>query len=422
MANDFSKEEIVMYERVLERFEDQLIISKMITKYDVDPVQAERTNDQIWVPQPYIATAEDGEDVTDLIKDTTQLSVPITIGYRKNVARKMKASEYRDSIQENRIANAAIQGLSSQINVDCLDVASKQGTIVVTSDSASSSATATKTGFDKIAECKSNFLEQGIPNMNNYIMLSSRDYSGMASNLAARTVQDISKTAYEKAYIQKVANFEAFELDYANQCAANAATVTISGANQYHTPKATSTATTGETANYDNRRQQITVDTTTGVVAGDAFTVADVYAVHHITKQSTGQLKTFRVISVDSSTKMTISPPFISNGGGTDAEEAYQNINSTPADGASLTFLNSTAKPINPFFHSDAMYITPGTIPLPKDSGVKVLQETTENGFQLTYRRWTTGFNDNIYWRWDFKYGITMVQPEMAGILLFSQT
>jgi hypothetical protein len=422
MANDFSKEEIVMYTNTLERFEDQLIVSKMIKKYDVDPVTAERTNDRIWVTQPYISIAEDGEDVTDLIKDTTQLSVPITLGYRKNVANKLKANEYRDQVQEGKIEKAAIQALSSAVNVSCLNVASLQGTIVVTSDSASSSASATKTGFDKIAECKSNFLEQGIPNMENYIMLSSRDYNGMASNLAARTVQDISKSAYERAFIQRVANFDCFELDYAVQCAANAATVTISGANQYFTPKSTSTATTGEQSNYDNRFQTLTVDTTVGVVAGDSFTIADVYAVHHITKQSTGQLKTFRVISVLSGTQMVIMPAIVSNGGSTDAEAAYQNVNSTPADGASLTFLNSVAKPMNPFFHSDAMYITPGTIPIPKDAGVKVMQETTENGYQLTFRKWTTGFNDNIYYRWDVKWGVTMVQPEMAGILMFSQT
>jgi hypothetical protein len=50
--------------------------------------------------------------------------------------------------------------------------------------------------------------------------------------------------------------------------------------------------------NVDNRYQTVTVSSTTGVVAGDAFTIDGIEAVHHITKRSTGELKTFRVIEV----------------------------------------------------------------------------------------------------------------------------
>jgi hypothetical protein len=34
------------------------------------------------------------------------------------------------------------------------------------------------------------------------------------------------------------------------------------------------------------------------VKVGDAFTIAGVNAVHHITKQDTGQLKTFRITAI----------------------------------------------------------------------------------------------------------------------------
>lgn len=422
MPNAFSKDEIVMQTEVMEEFDDSLLVTRQVNKFNVDPVTAERTNDKVWVKQPLIATAEDGDDVTDLIKSTTRLSVPITISYVKNVARTMTATEYRDALQSGEIKRAALQGLASAINLAALTVASNQGTLVVTSASASSSTTAGSTGFDLIADCDSIFREQGIPTMDNSVLLSPRDYNGMASNLAARTLQPKSATAYEKALIGEVSGFDAFKMDYAKRCAANAATVTIDGANQYYTPVSTRTATTGETSNIDNRYQQITVDTTTGVTAGDAFTCANVLSIHHITKEATAQNKTFRVISVDSATTMTISPPMISNGGGTDAEEAYQNVDSTPADGAALTFKNIAAADINPFFHRNAMYLTPGTFEFPSDVGIKIMKESTSNGFQLCYKTWSTGFDNNIYWTWLVKFGITMVQPEMAGILLFGQT
>ncbi|MGK3946966.1 P22 phage major capsid protein family protein, partial [Streptomyces caeruleatus] len=63
--------------------------------------------------------------------------------------------------------------------------------------------------------------------------------------------------------------------------------------------------------NVDNRTQQVTVSATTGVTAGSMFTITGIESVHQITKIATGQLKTFRVISVDSGTTMTISPPMI---------------------------------------------------------------------------------------------------------------
>ena len=79
---------------------------------------------------------------------------------------------------------------------------------------------------------------------------------------------------------------------------------TRASAGNYWVPRATSVAVTGEVANVDNRRQVITVSSTTSVAPGDAFTIANCEALHHITKGSTGNLKTFRVISVPSGTTL----------------------------------------------------------------------------------------------------------------------
>jgi predicted RecA/RadA family phage recombinase len=73
-------------------------------------------------------------------------------------------------------------------------------------------------------------------------------------------------------------------------------------------PKATNTASTGETSNVDNRYQTITISSTTSVAAGDAFTIANCNSVHLITKGDTGQLMTFRVISVPSATTLVMLP------------------------------------------------------------------------------------------------------------------
>lgn len=420
MANDFSKEERVAFELLLEGFEDQLVLSRNVSTYATDSTMMERTNDVIWRPMPYIATSYDGMDQTANFQDNTQLSVPATIGFSKSVPWIMDAKELRDALQENRLGMAAKQKLASDINVAVMNVASAQGTLVV-------ARTAAASGFDDVAQCEAIMNEQGVMSMDRYLALSTRDYNGMASNLASRqTLSGKPLTAYEKAFVGEVASFSTYKLDYANRIAAAAGggaltiNTLLAGAN-YWVPKATSVAVTGETSNVDNRYQTVTISSTTNVAAGDCFTIAGVEAVHHITKNSTGQLKTFRVISVDSATTMTISPPIISAQGGSDAELQYQNVEVTGSATAAIVFLNTTAAYINPFWHKDALELIPGRYAVPSDAGTAVMRASTEQGIEVVMQKWYDINTMKIKYRLDTLFGVVNKQPEMSGLLIFSQ-
>lgn len=422
MANTFSKEERVAFELLLEGFQDALVLSRNVSTYSTDQVTMERTSDTIWRPQPYIAQSFDGQDQTLNFKEYTQLSVPARIGYAKSVPFVLTAKELRDALQEQRLGQSAKQKLASDINVAVMNVAAQQGTLVVKRTSAAS-------GFDDVAQCEAIFNEQGIQDFDRYLALSTRDYNGMASNLAGRqTMQGKPVTAYEKAYVGTVASFETYKLDYANRLAAAAggAGLTINtldaGAN-YYTPRATSTATTGEVGNVDNRYQTVTVSATTNVVAGDCFTVAALNAVHHITKGDTGQLKTFRVISVDSGTTMTISPPIISNQVANDASAEYQNcVINTKAANSAIVFLNTVAAYANPFWQKDAIEILPGRYAVPADAGTAVMRASTDQGIELVMQKFYDINTMKTKYRVDTLFGVVNKQPEMSGILLFSQT
>lgn len=422
MANTFSKEERVAFELLLEGFQDALVLSRNVSTYSTDQVTMERTSDTIWRPQPYISQSFDGQDQTNNFKDYTQLSVPARIGYAKSVPFVLTAKELRDALQEQRLGQSAKQKLASDINVAVMNVAAQQGTLVVKRTSAAS-------GFDDVAQCEAIFNEQGVMDFERYLALSTRDYNGMASNLAGRqTMQGKPVTAYEKAYVGTVASFETYKLDYANRLAAAAggAGITIStldAAGNYYVPKATSTASTGEVGNVDNRFQTITVLTTANVAAGDAFTIAALNAVHHITKGDTGQLKTFRVISVDSGTTMTISPPIISNQVANDASAEYQNcVINTKAANSAIVFLNTVAAYANPFWQKDAIEILPGRYAVPSDAGVAVMRASTDQGIELVFQKWYDINTMKTKYRIDTLFGVVNKQPEMSGILLFSQT
>jgi hypothetical protein len=422
MANTFSKEERVAFEDILEGFEDALVISRNVSKYGTNAQMMERANDTIWRPMPYIMSSQDrvvGTDIT--FQDVKQLSVPSNIGFQKSVPWKMDALELRDALQEGRLGQAAYQRLASDVNTAVRDVASLQGTMVV------SIATAAGTYAD-IAQAESLMNEQGIAEGDRYLALSTRDYNGLASDLAARqTMAGKPTSAYERSYVGNVAGLETYKMDAGKRIAAaggGTRTIATNGAQVQYVPKSSESVTAG-VINVDNRYQTVTVSATTGVVAGDCFTIAGIQAVHHITKEATGQLKTFRVISVDSGTTMTISPPLIgaNQGSPTDAELAYKNceVVSTSAT-AAIVWLNVTAAAANPFWHKDSIEILPASYAVPTDQGVDVMKGTIDQGLEVCMTKF---FNNKTYvseYALDVRFGVVNTNPEMNGIILFGQT
>lgn len=421
MANAFNKEERVAFEDIIEGFNDALTISRNVSKYGTDGQLMERTNDTIWRPMPYILSSQNrtvGSAVT--AQDVVQLSVPSSLGFQKTVPWQMDSLELRDALQEGRLGTAAYQRLASDVNTAVRDVASLQGTLV------SSISTAAGT-YNDIATCESIMNEQGIMEGDRYIALSTRDYNGMAGDLAGReTMAGKPTTAYERSYVGNVAGFMTYKMDTGKRIGAaaggSALTIATNGAQADFVPAAT-VATVNGTNNVDNRYQTVTVSSTTNVVAGDAFTIAGVEAVHHITKEATGNLKTFRVISVDSGTTMTISPPIIgATNSPTSAELAYKNCEVvTESATASITFLNTTTASANPFWHKDSIELLPGRYAVPTGQGADVMRGTTDQGMEVVM---TKQFNNSTFtslYTLDVLFGVVNCNPEMNGILLFGQ-
>jgi hypothetical protein len=420
VSNSFSKEERVAFEDLLAGFQDALVLSRNVSVYNTDQTMMERTNNVIWRPMPYIAVSYNGTDMTGNFDDYTQLTVPATIGYQKSVPWIMSATELRDALQEGRLGDAAKQKLASDINVAVLTVAGQQGTLAIKRSAA--------TGFDDVALVEAVMNETGVPMDSRYLALSTRDYNGMASDLAKNTRSfgnDISDSALRRAFVGQVASFETYKLDYAQRKAAAAGAgiqinTTAAGGN-YYTPKATSTSATGETSNVDNRFQTVTVNSTTSIAVGDSFTIANVNAVHMITKEDTGQPKTFRVIAVPSATTLVISPPLIPAQAGVDSTAQYQNcrITSTSAT-AAITFLNTTASYLNCFWHKDAIELLPGRYAVPTDAGAAVMRASTDQGIELVMTKQYDIDNMKTKYRLDCLFGVVCKQPEMAGVLMFN--
>ena len=143
---------------------------------------------------------------------------------------------------------------------------------------------------------------------------------------------------------------------------------------------------------------------------------------HAITKEATGQLKTFRVISVTDGTTMVISPPIVSGDGGSDVELQYQNCEKvTSSDTAAITFLNTDTAYMNPFWHRDALEILPGKYAIPSGAGSAIMRGSTDQGVELVLQKTYNQNTMKIHYRLDTFYGVVNKQPEMTGIILWNQ-
>jgi hypothetical protein len=428
MSNSFSKEERVAFEDLLEGFQDALVLSRHVNIYSTDQTMMERANNTIWRPQPYIAQSINSTPGTAIpgYQGMTQLAVPATLGFSKTVPWEMTSLELRDALQEGRLGESAKQKLASDINIAIMNSAAGLGSLVVPIAAAAGD-------YDDVALCDAIMNEQGVPDYDRFMALSSRDYNGLAGNLVgtARSFgNQKSDKAYERSHVGMVAGFDTYKMDYANRQAAAAGggsiTIDTSGAGTQanYTPQATSTSVGGQ-INVDNRFQTVTVTSSTNVRAGDAFTIAGVFAVHHITKQSTGQLKTFRVVSVPAGgTTLVITPPIIGAQGvsPTDAQLQYKNVEvATASDTSAITFLNVNAASVNVFWQRDSLEILPGRYAVPSDAGVAVMRATTDQGIELVLQKFYDIDSMTIKYRMDTLFGVVNKNPEMSGILLFNQ-
>jgi hypothetical protein len=426
MSNSFSKEERVAFEDILEGFQDALVLSRNVSVYNTDPTMMERANNTIWRPQPYIAQSINSTPGTPIsgYQGMTQLAVPATLGFSKTVPWEMTSLELRDALQEGRLGDSAKQKLASDINIAIMNAAAGLGSLVVPIAAAAGD-------YDDVALCDAIMNEQGVPDYDRFMALSSRDYNGLAGNLVgtARSFgNQKSDKAYERSYVGMVAGFDTYKMDYANRqtAAAGGGSITIdtsgAGTQANYVPQATSTSVGGQ-INVDNRFQTVTVSSTASVAAGDAFTIAGVFAVHHITKQSTGQLKTFRVVSVTNGTTMVITPPIIgAQSVATDAQLQYKNAEvSAPSNTAAITFLNVNTASVNVFWQRDSLEILPGRYAVPSDAGVAVMRATTDQGIELVLQKFYEIDSMTIKYRMDTLFGVVNKNTEMSGILLFNQ-
>jgi len=160
--------------------------------------------------------------------------------------------------------------------------------------------------------------------------------------------------------------------------------------------------------------------TGSGAVAeGDRFTIADVYAVHPITKARLPWLQPFVVTAAGTNSggalTINISPTIRASG-------AFQNVNALPADNAALTFAGnaSAISTIGLGWHKEAVALA--IVPLEKPGGVNdaSMKYDSTSGVGMRYIEQYDIDTDMWKSRFDVVFGVLLQRPEHA-IAVFAE-
>jgi hypothetical protein len=420
--NQFNREEVVLFEQVLEKFDSDNTVAKQAARFRQPGSEMQRRGDTVWRPQPQISTLVQGLDISLSIGSITQMSVPATLSTIDNVPFELDAQQMRDELYRDRKAVSAAQALSAGINRAMANNVSIWGSLLVRN-----AVTATElAGYDDISLADALMVENDVLGNDKTMVLNPRDYNRMGGNLASRTLQPRSEKALSDTNLGPIANFNTFKTSFGPTLALAGGGATLVTGIQKFVPSSTSTAATGEEQNVDNRTMNLTVDNTAGVTAGDKFEIgvgaAGIKAVSHINKNDTNQNKSFTVVSVVDGTTLQIAPPIIV-AGGSDAETDYANCSRATINNEALTWLNTVAAQTNPFFMNDSIEVFGGNLAFGEDmAGVAVMREMTDSGIEIIFAKQGDVKTGKSTYRLTTFYGVTNLNPEMNGILIGGQT
>lgn len=416
MANDFASKIDIFFEEVVMGFDAMNVSANNVSRYKPDANSLALSAQTFYRPMPLLTEVVDGRDMSSSYKDLTELTVPssLTESHIRNVPVQFTGTDINNEhMLRNKVTAAQIM-LSNKVDtIVANEIANKATLAVVNSGNIDT--------YDDAAEADALMLEQQATRSERCMLLNPRMAKNLAGNLASRgTMNAAPMAAYTRNQLPPIGGFDTYRTDFQKTIAGSAASgYLVNGASQDYTP----VANDADGIPVDNRSQTLAVDTGTGAAVGDVFTIAGVNAVGHINKEDTGQLKTFRILAIDGA-NWTISPAIVPADGSADAQKAYANVNTTPADNAAITVLNTVTKPVSVFYEKEAVEIVHSDWNLEefRASGKSVRAAPTDSGLMIAMLSDSYVDTLSAKYRMFIWANVELLNPELAGIMLEGQT
>lgn len=414
MANALTKDLEIHFEQFIEGFDAACVISQEAAFYYPDQQAMQRAGDTVYRGQDFHMAITAGLDISAATPtDVVQRQVPATYKSPQNVLYKFDAKEMRDRNNMERTGKAAGLRLAAQIDSDIYNVVAQQAANVLT---VTGGGVLT---WDIAAQAEAVLLSKGMPmGVSRKLFMNPFDYKDVAKDLGNRAyLKDDTLDAYTRSKVPGIAGFDTFRTDNLQNLTAvgTVSGTTVNGAQSF-----TPTAMTGDLPT-DNRRMTLNIAgaNIANIKNGDCFTIGSggtaVNAVHNVTKDDTGTLQTFRVISGGGTAALVITPAIVTTG-------PYQNVSQQAGAGAAISFLNTVTKPVNPFWVDGAVELMAGKLAFPEGQGAQIMTATSKQGIPLIMSYAFDHLKGVTTCRHTALYAATVLQPELCGIIIAKQT
>jgi len=381
----------VIAKEALMQLRNNLVMANQVHR-DYKNEFVKKIGDTVTIRKPVKFTVTDGASRSG--QNVTESSTTFQINKRKHVSWDFSTAVLTHTIEDysKRYITPACIALANQIDSDLCDLykdvfwyAGAAGTTPATFAAFGDVATALD-----LAACPSDQRRMVFDPKANWTMADA-----MKGTFEAKMASD----SIRKGYLGHLAGFDCMmdqNIKYHTQGTATG-TPQVDGASQ-----------TGSTLNTEGWTASVT-----GILAqGDIFTIADVYSVNPISKESTRVLQPFTVTAAATSNAsgdaaLSISPAITTSG-------AYQTVSAGPANDALITLIGSHKA--NLAFHKNAFGLVFIPLEMPDGAAFKA-RETQENISVRVIKDYDID-NDVDIIRLDVFYGVKTLYPELAARLL----
>jgi hypothetical protein len=402
MPNSLITPSIIAKETLMQ-VENNLVMGKLVHREYKD--EFVKVGSTVSIRKPVKFVASDG--ATRVNQDVQEASTPFTIDKRKHVSWKFSTHDLTMTIEEysERYIRPAAIALANQIDADLC--ALYRGIFHYVGTAGTTPATYAQIGAPSVR-----LDNAAVPAEDRRLVLNPEGAFNVSDMLKSLYNPELVKGAIRGRSMGPIANMDTY-MDqnirrhtvgtWGTTPLVNGASQSVTYANASHTYGSTS-----QTLNIDG----LTVTTGT-CLAGDRFTIAGVFAVNPVSKETLATLQEF-VVQADATANgsgqaaITISPAIITSG-------PFQTVSAAPADNAAITRVSSNYV-ANLAFHKNAFGLV--TCPLELPDGAAFKARETHNGYSVRVVKDYAIDTDEDIIRIDTLYGVKTLYPELAAVLM----
>ena len=402
MANTIKYSSLVL-SQVAEILHETAFMYKRAYK-DISGSFTKNSGNSITIPKPNRPAVGTSADITSLSRDMYEDGVALTL-VRRNSAVDITSAErtYKlggeDMVRE-RIAMPCAKALARQINIVGINTLwGAGGQRVARADYT------TALSYADAANLNAK-LSQGLaPDYNRNIVLSHGDWAAAAAGMSGYfNPQTVLSDSLKAGGVQG----QLAGMDW----------IPTSSMPSYTTAISDNTGTVNDTvAEGDSEITLAGLQASGTIYAGQAFTVAGVYAIDPETQQSTGQLFTFvaaanATISSNAAT-VTLQRPIYT----TSTNRTLANVSALPGNGAVVTILDGAITKAGSSiiaWQDNALAFASVDLAKGDDYGMPS-ESVTIDGLTLRLMRYGNGLTDVFGTRIDIEFGFAAVYPELIA-------